>query len=268
MHAAGPLALVTALTLPASAALASEPAPDGPAWTRVRSDLIALSAVAPDVRPIVLERALTAAYAARRRGFGTRRPFLTVIDYGKPTSERRLWVFDLATKRLVFREHVAHGKGTGGETAERVSNRGGSLASSVGLFVTREVFRGSRGRSLRLVGLEPGFNDQAFKRAIIVHGAPYMSRAYLREHGRFGQSHGCPALDPEVTDAVIETLAGGSLLFIHMDDPSWLAGSAWLRGEAPRRLRARAYRGARAAGPDAQAKRPGPAPRAPSGGGG
>lgn len=188
---------------------------------------------------MVLERALVAAQTARRHGFGRRKPFLTVIDYALPSSARRLWVFDLSTQRLLFRERVAHGRGTGAEFAERASNRDGSLASSVGLFVTREVFRGRRGRSLRLIGLEPGFNDAAFRRAIIVHGAPYMSEAYRREHGRFGQSKGCPALDPAVSDAVIDTIAGGSLLFIHLDDPAWLTRSAWLRGERPPRLRAR-----------------------------
>lgn len=201
----------------------------------------ALLAVAPDLDPVVLERALLAAHTARRAGYGRRKPFLTIIDYDRPSSERRLWVLDLATERLVFHEHVAHGLGTGGERAERWSNQNGSKASSLGLFVTRETYVGRRGYSLRLIGLEPGFNDRAFRRAIVMHGAPYMTQAFKEKNGGlFGQSWGCPALDEAVARDVIDVIRGGSLLFIHSRDPVWLAGSAWLAGRIPRGLARRA----------------------------
>lgn len=216
-------------------------APRRPVAAWVDAQKRALLAVAPDIAPSVLERALVAAHTARRAGFGRRKPFLTVVDHDRPSSQRRWWTFDLKTRRLVFHEHVAHGRGTGEERAERVSNEADSHASSVGLFVTREIFRGRRGRSLRLIGLEPGFNDRAFARAIVVHGAFYMSAAYRSEHGRFGQSHGCPALDPAISWEVIRTLAGGSLVFVHLTEPTWLAESSWLKGQRPRFLRARPH---------------------------
>lgn len=220
------------------------PSPEAPrAQLSVDQQLthLALSIAAPDVDPEVLELALISSSTARRFGFGRRKPFLTVIDYARPTSERRLWVFDLRTRQLIFREHVAHGRGTGTEHAERWSNREGSQASSVGLFVTREVFRGRRGLSLRLIGLEPGFNDRAFERGIVMHGAPYMGERYRSDHGSFGQSHGCPALDHKVARKVIDVISGGSLLFIHMKDPGWREHSEWLAGRRPRLLRAQPY---------------------------
>lgn len=194
---------------------------------------------APVLNPLVLERALVAFWSAQDVGFG-RKPILTVIDYGLPTSQRRMWVFNLAERRKIFWEYVAHGVGSGGEYAERWSNKDGSLASSLGLFVTRGTYTGRRGYSLRLIGLDPQFNDQAFRRSIVVHGAHYMTPKFQASHdGFFGQSHGCPALDEAVASEVIDYIAKGSLVFAHWPDETWLTRSAWLRGQVPQNLRAR-----------------------------
>lgn len=193
---------------------------------------------APELDPLVLERALVAAYTARRVGFGRRRPFLTVIDHALPSDARRMWIFDLRKRTLVRRERVAHGEGSGGARPRRWSNGLDSRASSLGLFVTRETYRGRRGRSLRLIGLDPGFNDGAYGRSIVIHGAAYMTETYRNTHGgEFGRSHGCPALDPAVSREVIDTLKGGSLVFVHGPDPGWLRSSPWLQARVPKGLR-------------------------------
>jgi hypothetical protein len=129
---------------------------------------------APGLRTNVLRLALDATGCAAERGLVTRKNLLTVIDYSLPSSQPRLWVFDLEAKKLLFRELVAHGKNSGGDKPSFFSNASGSLATSLGLFVTGGTYVGSNGYSLRLKGLEEGVNDMAFDRAIVMHGAPYV----------------------------------------------------------------------------------------------
>ncbi|MBX2814036.1 MAG: murein L,D-transpeptidase catalytic domain family protein [Myxococcales bacterium] len=202
------------------------------------STLTSLKLVAPEIDPLVLERAIVATSSAREQGLG-RKPIITVIDYGRPASERRLWVFNLSEHKKVFWEYVAHGVGSGGELASRWSNINGSLASSLGLYVTRGTYVGNRGYSLRMIGLDHGFNDQAYRRSIVMHGAYYMTPEFRNKHGGFfGQSHGCPALDLAVAEKVINYVARGSLVFVHWPDAQWLASSRWLQGHVPSELTA------------------------------
>ena len=105
--------------------------------------------------------------------------------------------------------------------AVRFSNDHRSLATSLGLFRTAETYRGANGYSLRMDGLEPGFNDRARERAIVMHGAPYVSEAFAKAHGRLGRSWGCPALSAGVAQEVIDTIRGGSLVFAYGPDPRW-----------------------------------------------
>ncbi len=121
-------------------------------------------------------------------------PTLTLIDYSRPSVEPRLWVFDLTNGRLLFKELVAHGRNSGDNMATRFSDEMNSHQSSLGLFVTRDTYVGSNGYSLRLDGLEPGFNGRARDRAIVMHGAPYVNAALSSAQGRIGRSWGCPAL--------------------------------------------------------------------------
>ena len=121
-----------------------------------------------------------------------------MIDYSLPSTQPRLWVFDVARGRLLYQELVAHGRNTGEQLAERFSNVEGSKMSSLGLFQTAETYYGSNGYSLRLRGLDAGFNDNALARAIVMHGAPYVSEAIAERLGRLGRSWGCPAVRQEV----------------------------------------------------------------------
>jgi hypothetical protein len=188
-----------------------------------------LSAAAPDADPKVLALATRAADCARRQGLLQGFNHLAVIDYSRPSTQPRLWVFDVARGKLLYQELVAHGRNTGEKLAERFSNVEGSKMSSLGLFQTADTYYGSNGYSLRLRGLDAGFNDNALARAIVMHGAPYVSEAIASRLGRLGRSWGCPAVRQEVARTVIDTLKGGALLFAYYPDGKWLKESPLLQ---------------------------------------
>lgn len=192
-----------------------------------------LVAAAPGANPTVLELAARAAECARKQGVFESLRHLAVIDYSLPSTQPRLWVFDVERGRLMFQELVAHGRNTGEARSERFSNTEGSHMSSIGLFKTLQPYYGSNGYSLRLSGLDPGFNDNALSRAIVMHGAPYVSSAIAERLGRLGRSWGCPAVRPEVARMVIDTLKGGALLFAYYPDRKWLAESPYFQCDAP-----------------------------------
>lgn len=192
-----------------------------------------LAAVAPAADPRVLSLAARAADCAQQQGLLEGFRHLAVIDYSLPSTRPRLWVFDVARGRLLFQELVAHGRNTGERVAQRFSNIEGSKMSSLGLFQTVDTYYGSNGYSLRLRGLDSGFNDNALARAIVMHGAPYVSEAIAGQLGRLGRSWGCPAVREEVARAVIDTLKGGALLFAYYPDRKWLDESPMLRCSVP-----------------------------------
>jgi hypothetical protein len=191
-----------------------------------------LTPQAPGLRSEVLRLALNATGCAAEKGLVKRRDLLTVIDYSLPSSEPRLFVFDLAARKLLFRELVAHGKNSGGDRATNFSNESGSLATSLGLFVTATTYYGGNGYSLRLRGLEEGVNDMAWDRLIVMHGASYVSRAAVRALGRLGRSWGCPAVRTEIARNLIDTLRDGSPVFAYYPDKNWLKQSAFVPKEA------------------------------------
>ena len=173
---------------------------------------------APLPRPDLFDRALAEYYRVEKTG-ALRKTLLTVIDYALPSSERRLWVIDLAHPlRILFHEFVAHGRGsTTDDDPDRAfwfGNEEASLRSSLGTFLTGATYEGGHGRSLELYGLDPGVNDKAFVRRIVMHPATYMSAAFRAEHGRVGRSFGCPALDPAIATAVIDRIRDGSVIYV------------------------------------------------------
>lgn len=154
---------------------------------------------------------------------------LAVIDFSRPSTEERLWVFDLTRDRLLFHELVSHGQGSGNAMARTFSNTPDSHQSSLGLFRTRNSYHGRNGYSLRLEGLEAGINDLAYERAIVIHGADYVSEAFIERTGRLGRSHGCPAVRDEIAGPLIDSLKDSQYLFTYYPDPEWLARSEYLR---------------------------------------
>jgi len=188
------------------------------------AEITSLVTQAPGLRPDVLKLAL-----AEDNGLIPKRNLLTVIDYSLPSSQPRLFIFDLAKHKLLFRELVAHGKSSGGNIANFFSNSPGSLATSLGLFVTADTYNGGNGYSLRLRGLEEGVNDMAWDRAIVLHGASYVSNEAVKVLGRLGRSWGCPAVRPEISQQIIDTIRGGSPVFAYYPDQGWLSTSAFLK---------------------------------------
>jgi hypothetical protein len=178
----------------------------------------------------VFEMALKAAKCAVKGGAVKSPKTLTVIDYSKPSTANRFWVYDLRTRALIYEELVAHGQGSGANFATSFSNVPDTHRTSIGLFVTDDTYVGRNGYSLRLDGLDRGFNDRARERAIVMHGAPYVSREFVKAQGRLGRSHGCPALREAVARKVIDTVKGGSLVFSYYPDKNWMDSSKFLGG--------------------------------------
>lgn len=166
----------------------------------------------------VLRLALQAHARAVAEG-ASRRPLLTVIDYSLPSRIPRLWVLDLGRDSVLARELVAHGRGSGGDFARYFSNRTGSLKSSLGTFVTRSIYQGKHGLSLRLRGLDQGLNDQAEARGIVIHGAEYVSESIIPKLGRLGRSQGCPALSSKAAERIIPLLQGGTVVYAYYPSP-------------------------------------------------
>jgi hypothetical protein len=198
-----------------------------------------LRAAAPGIDPEVLALALEAVDCAGSTDTATRPARLAVIDYTRPSTTRRMWLFDLDRGTLLEHEYVAHGRGSGGNVPTRFSNTEGSYQSSIGLFAGAETYRGENGYSLRLDGLEPGINDRARERLLVMHGAGYVDPVQARRQGRLGRSWGCPALRPAVAREVIDALKDGQLLFAYADDAAWLGSSRFLGCDKAERKPAR-----------------------------
>lgn len=140
---------------------------------------------------------------------------LSIVDFAKSSRERRLWIIDLDKKQLLYHTLVAHGKGSGGNMATRFSNTESSHQSSLGFYITGEVYYGKHGRSLRLDGMDRGFNTNARARAIVLHGAGYVSQSFIDRVGRLGRSFGCPAVPEALCDGIIDRIKGKTVLFIN-----------------------------------------------------
>jgi hypothetical protein len=150
---------------------------------------------------------------------------ITIIDFSKPSTQERFFVIDLENKKILYKSLVAHGKNSGEKVADSFSNDTKSLKSCLGFFLTAETYNGKHGYSLKLDGLEPGINDNARQRTIVIHGADYVSAGYAKQYGRIGRSWGCPALPVNSSKKIIDQISNGSCLFIYGPDPGYLKNS-------------------------------------------
>ena len=222
------IAATTPVTL-ASPAVTQAEEPVTPAFVLEHEDLLArLSANAPGLDTKVLDMALQARTCAAAYGDIEGDSRLAVIDYSMPSTEKRLWVFDLASGDVVFNEHVAHGQGSGGNMTTSFSNSDGSHQTSLGLFRTAETYHGGNGYSMRMDGLDAGYNDNARDRLIVMHGADYVNPAATASLGRLGRSWGCPAVRRAVAQDMIDLLKDGQLLFSYYPEQDWIDSSRFL----------------------------------------
>lgn len=216
----------SSLTTPSPSVSVAEPVP---AFVLEHEDLFArLSANAPGLDAKVLDMALQARTCAAAYGDIEGDSRLAVIDYSMPSTEKRLWVFDLASGDVVFNEHVAHGQGSGGNMTTSFSNNDGSHQTSLGLFRTAETYHGGNGYSMRMDGLDAGYNDNARDRLIVMHGADYVNPAATASLGRLGRSWGCPAVRRAVAQEMIDLLKDGQLLFSYYPENKWIDSSRFL----------------------------------------
>jgi hypothetical protein len=146
---------------------------------------------------------------------------LTIIDYTQPSTQKRFFVFDLKNRKVLYNSHVSHGKNSGSLMAVSFANTLNSYKSSLGFYLTDEPYYGRFGYSLRLKGLEPGINSNAYKRSIVVHGADYARPEAIKKWGFLGRTEGCPAIPTEINEDVIETIKEGSIIFIIGNDQSY-----------------------------------------------
>lgn len=193
----------------------------------VQKEFTALHAKAPDLNPNVLKLGLKA-YAHAAAVGEVKNPYLTVIDFSKPSTQKRFWVFNLKRDRNPYETLVAHGKNSGKLRTTHFSNQPGSKASSFGVYLTKGTYYGGKGLSLRLQGLENGINNNAYRRDIVIHGAWYATSTFVKNHGYLGRSWGCPALPKNLAKPIINTIKNGSVLFAYYPNQSWLRHSKFL----------------------------------------
>ena len=153
---------------------------------------------------------------------------LTICDFSLSSTQKRLWVIDLNDKKILFNSLVAQGKNTGEEFARKFSNTESSLQSSLGFYVTESTYNGSNGFSLKLHGMDKGFNDRALQRAIVMHGADYVSEDFIKSQRRIGRSWGCPAVPTALAKPIINTIKDKNVIFIYYPDQNYLSSSVWL----------------------------------------
>ena len=195
--------------------------------TDINTQVQHLSNKAPRLNRNVLKLALTAYKNARKKG-AVKKPVLTVIDYSLPSNKQRMWVFDVRKERLLYNTYVAHGKNSGTNRANHFSNTNSSKQSSLGTYITKGTYMGSKGYSLNLQGLDKGFNDNAYNRRVVVHGAWYVEPDFIKKAGRAGLSWGCPAISQKLAKPVINAIKNGSVIFAYFPDKYFLSHSGYL----------------------------------------
>ena|SRR3990167_3148663 len=193
----------------------------------VKQQVQHLSQKAPELNKKVLQLALTAYHTAAINGT-VKKSVLTVIDYSLPSSKQRMWIFDVNKERLLYNTYVAHGKNSGMDVPNHFSNQSNSKATSLGTYITRDTYYGSKGLSLNLQGLEKGFNDNAYDRRVVVHGAWYVEPQFIKASGRAGRSWGCPSIAKTLAKPVINAIKGGSVLFAYYPDHYYLTHSGYV----------------------------------------
>lgn len=184
-----------------------------------------------EMDPQVFEKALQGYFYLKFHGELDRDQFLTIIDYSRSCRERRLWVIDLYGKRVLFHDLVAHGKYSGDEYAVSFSNKIESRKSSLGFYVTGSRYQGKHRLSLKLKGMEEGFNSNAFARGIVFHGAYYVHENFVARGEKIGRSFGCPAVSQEMIGSLIEVIDRGTCVFTYYPDANYLKHSPILNAD-------------------------------------
>jgi hypothetical protein len=191
--------------------------------SQILYDQLSLSSIG--LKQEVFEKAMTGWHALFSQNKLGKSRLLTIVDLSQSSNSRRLYIIDVEKAQLVFNTFVAHGRNSGEEYARFFSNAPNSFQSSLGFYLTGHTYHGKHGLSLKLKGLEQGINHFAEERAIVLHGAEYVSEAFIKKYGRLGRSQGCPAVSQELSKPIIEKIKEGSCLFIYSPDSKYLKSS-------------------------------------------
>lgn len=218
------VSLISFVTLVSNHLIPSPPLVAKSSTHDINSEVRHLSVKAPQLNQNVLKLALTAYETAKTHG-QVKKPLLTVIDYSLPSSKQRMWIFDVKQEKLLYNTYVAHGKNSGLDVPRHFSNQNSSKETSLGTYVTKDTYMGSKGLSLNLQGLEKGFNDNAYHRRVVIHGAWYVEPDFIHKSGRAGRSWGCPSIAKTLARPVINTIKGGSVVFAYYPDRNYLSHS-------------------------------------------
>ncbi|MVN22055.1 murein L,D-transpeptidase catalytic domain family protein [Mucilaginibacter arboris] len=170
----------------------------------------------------VFAKAVTGYYNLKKAGnLNDDKSIITIVDFNKPSHTKRMWIINLQDATLLMNTWVAHGQGSGDDMANQFSNIDSSHQSSLGFYLTGEIYTGKHGRSLRLDGMDANFNSNARQRDIVVHAADYVSQQTINSMGRLGRSFGCPAVAPELASTIINTIQNKTVLFINGSDSKY-----------------------------------------------
>ena len=167
-------------------------------------------------------------YSLKKDGKLSGKNLISIIDFTKPSTAKRFYTIDLEHLKVLYHSYVSHGRNTGENMAKSFSNIAQSNQSSIGFYTTAETYVGSKGYSLKLDGMEKGFNDKIRERAVVMHEADYVSEGWIKQNGRLGRSQGCPALPKAIAHEVIDVIKGGTPIFAYFDDESYLRSSSCL----------------------------------------
>ena len=189
----------------------------------VRSSLLAGKL---NINSEAVRLAITGYEKLKQLGKLTNMRYLTIADFSKPSNEERFYIIDMQNQVMLIQTLVAHGRNSGMLFAKSFSNKSASFQSSLGFYITGNPYNGKHGTSLELNGVELGINDQAKQRAIVIHGADYVSSNFVKTQGHAGRSLGCPAVPNKEVKAIIQAIKGASCLFVYAPNSSYLKTSA------------------------------------------
>jgi hypothetical protein len=178
-----------------------------------------------DINSDALKLALDGYEKLKEQGKLNNVHYLTIIDFSKPSTSNRFYVIDMEQGQLLLQTLVAHGKKSGTVFANTFSNKDASSKSSLGFYVTGKTYIGKHGTTLELEGQEKGINDNAKERAIVIHGANYVSESIAKQQGYIGRSLGCPAVPNDQVNTIIEAIQGASCLFVYAPVKSYMRQS-------------------------------------------
>jgi L,D-transpeptidase catalytic domain len=216
--ASGGLALTSAPASPAAVAARPAEKPDSPEelFEEYLEDLYDdMDLRGKGLKLDVFRRAMTGYQNLKQQKLvSSSKSIISIVDFSKASRYKRLWIIDLASKKLLFHSYVAHGRGSGDDKPYAFSDKHNSHQSSLGFYVTAGTYFGKHGLSLKLNGMDAGFNTSALSRAIVVHGADYVSKDFVKQHGRLGRSHGCPAVPQDLKDPIIHAIKDRTVLYI------------------------------------------------------